>query len=185
MTAKMKALLAGGVATVIAGFFAIGYIPKPSTTRADLIDAGIVQDYTPRELACTLLLPDGGYAQRKPIVATAKVANADGSRDAIWNRADGLRVRPYVADENAGCRVLRTLTWGQVANFEDDAPDSPGDCACMPLDGGNPVCRRDDGGTWPVGWRNEMRPGEWSGGCVQKVCGEVFGRPNRPAGCRL
>lgn len=181
MTPKMVALLAGGIFTWVAGTPTHVYIPKASTTVAELLDAGIVADYTPRRLGCMVYL-DGGYREKRPIVAVAKVADPDGgARDSIWPRAARF-FRDQIGDANQNCRVIQVLTWGQVANFEADLIDEPGGCACWNPDAGK--CSNADGGSGTQNAHNEFQPDDWVGpGCVAKPCGEMFGVSGWPQEC--
>jgi hypothetical protein len=54
-------------------------------------------------------------------------------------------------------------------------------CACAPADGGTCEARGEDGGWGPAPLRVHFLPHEWSGGCVQKACGEFGGRSSWPA----
>lgn len=186
MTPKMLALLVGGLVAGVAGVVAISYAPKVGTTVGELLDAGIVQDYTPRRLGCMVYGPleDGGtgYTEKQPVVAVAKVANANGTRDVIWSRK-AIPFRDRLGDGMSNCRVIATLTWGQVADFDADVPDLAGSCACWRQDAGQ-NCRQSDGGTTTRNAHNEFQPDDWVGaGCVPKPCGELFGRPNWPEVC--
>lgn len=175
---QLNPRLAALVVAVAAGVGGVVYFaPKLAATQAELADAGICDECNCRRIACSLSFDDGGYAQRQFNIA---MGCPDGGRilpRKLARAADDFGLHDIAQQ----CRIIGPASGG----LENDGPDEAGDCGCVPYDGGNPVCRRADGGTWPTGWQNEMAPGEWSGGCVPKVCGEVFGRPNKPAGCRL
>lgn len=186
MNPTLRNLLVGGIAVTVAGVAATFWTPIPSATKAQMVAAGITTDFNAKRVACSVLgpLPDGGegYRELRTVVAVSKTLNADGRRDVIWPRNAAQKIRRHLRDENAQCRVLGNVAWQDVADLEAEPDDSPGSCACRDyLDAGN--CRlASDGGIPPL--ENEMQPGEFVGSdCVPRVCGEVFGSPNRPARC--
>ena len=184
MSPKLRSLLVGGIggiATVIAGTAVVLYVPTADTTRADLVDAGVTADFTPRKLSCWALI-DGGYKQFAPIVAVSKTLNPDGTRDTIWPRS-AIPFREALSDENTSCRPVATLTWAQVADFFAAPADDVPPCACNPGDGG---CYSADGGAAPM--RQTLQPGEFIGpNCVPKLCQEYLrpsgGETSWPARC--
>lgn len=174
MNAKLKTLLAGGsVVAVIAGIATLPFIPKVSTSKAELVDAGVRQDCTLRRIACSAYV-DSGYQEREFTIATCPT-NDGGPIETIWPRK-AAQFREYLVDEDTGCRRL-----GVPADIDinEEPPEVQGSCACHNPSAG--ACSDDAG---RILGRNEALPGTWTGpGCVRKICGELFGLYNWPNEC--
>lgn len=172
MNPKLKALLVGGTLATVAGVTAYMFVPKASTTKVMLADAGIREDCNFKTLRCTVMV-DGEYGTIKPDVAVCPTGT--GKPEVIWPRGF-LAIRDSILDEDTMCKVV-----GVPTNPNMDAQPVLGElpCACHnPLKG---PCADDAG--MVAAW-NEAQPGTWWGpGCVPKACGELLGRSSWPQEC--
>ena len=180
---RLMLLLAGGVATTIAGLAIVAYIPAPGVTRADLVDAGIVADTTPRRLSCWATgeaCPDGGACQLVTFAAVAKTLNAAGEREVIFPRsAAKLRRHLDSFGESGACRVT-ALTWGEVSDFGADPAQEEPPCRCQRTAG--PPCL--DLAGQPIDRTREAAETQGGAGSVNRLCGSPAGNDQIPEACR-
>ena len=175
MNAKLKALITGGMLLTVGGVAIVAYVPKEGVTRAELVDAGILDDCVKRRIACTAFI-DGGYVEKE--FTLADCGPGDGGRETIWPRK-ALELKTFLVGGELNCRRL-----GVVADIDlnEEPPTRTGSCACWQPDAGD--CRQADGGTQTRDGHNEFGVGDWVGpGCRPKPCGELFGIRNLPEGC--
>lgn len=160
MTERLKAMLVLlGVVATAGGAVSVWRL-RPDVTRAEAVDAGILNGGVRTTVAVEgrRLLSDGGYVY------------GSGHVDGVWRSAD----RDLVIDPPNDVEVFRpdkprrddaagNIDAGAIKARQDD-------CACR---GASGSCLLNDGGPAPFGVTLER--GEFSGaGCVRKVCGGVL-----------
>jgi hypothetical protein len=163
-------LMAIGVVTA-AGVSMVVYGPASSgTTNADLQAAGIgacVQG----EALCQVLT-DAGYERIR--VRGSACPEADGGWALIPDVEEIDAASLVMTHEGSAC--VRA-TGANKLKANEKRLKEPNECGCAPFPAVG-TCKY-LGATAPH--RVHFLPGEWSGGCVQKACGEFGGRSSWPA----
>ena len=174
MSPQLKALLVS-MAVFVAGGVAY-YVPKVTTSNAELVAAGVRTDCNIRKAACTFLESlDGGapeYDEREFYMA--QCPSIDGGRpERIIPRALARAARDIgLHDLQGQCRDLGAAA---AINFNGGAP-SHRDFSCVYRQRDAGPCRHLDGGSLAVG--EVAQPGEFlpaGAGCVGTPCTTVFG----------
>lgn len=191
MTPKLRALLllvgtlgVGGVTYFVA-------VPRVTTSRAELLDAGVNQFCDPAHLECQVRvhcrgLPDGGLRPRYGTVEVkGYLCNRDSGTDVLilrWPRDGGNDCYEPVGPSEDACTFVEPPgTCADNSVCDDSNGGTPiraaqDRCACRQPDAG--LCRtpNPDGGVAlqiPLG---ATVAAPFAGaGCVRKVCAEVNG----------
>lgn len=184
LSQKLAGLLVVLGSVTIAGVAVRAYVVAPGVTRADLVDAGVTQDFTPRKLSCWVVgdaCPDGGACQLSTVAAVAKTLPTDGGlREVIFPRS-ALRFRAALDqfDERSNCRVTN-LTWAQVSDFLADPADEEPSGRCQATAG--PLCLLLDGGS--LLWTVPAEETQGGAGCIPRLLGGPAGGDPIPEACR-
>jgi hypothetical protein len=174
MTPALRSLLIAS-AVFVAGTVSY-YVPKATTSNAELVAAGVRDDCDVARVACTFL-EDGGYSERTFHVADC--VNDAGEHERILPRKLAKLASMGVYDFQGQCKSLGVVS---KLNFDNSDP-SPRAHSCACRKPGVPHCRHSDAGELSQG--EVAQPGDWSGlGCQPTACTEVFGFPSMAKECQ-
>lgn len=182
---KLRNLLVPVGIVVVGGLSLFLALPKPDTTRAELVDAGILEHCDPAHLECQVRnhcreLPDGGLRPRYGTVEAKGYLCQRQGMDALvvrWPRNAQRECYELVGDD--ACRFVSdagTCSDSAVCNDASGTPvrQATDRCACRNNDAGPCRVPNPDGGTALMIPLGVTVSAPFAGaGCVRKPC-DVF-----------